>query len=64
MIIPAPQSVAFSIFNVPVYWYGITMALAIFVGMLMANFLHNKINPTERKDVIIEYSPLIIFAEF
>lgn len=62
MIIPAPQSVAFSIFNVPVYWYGITMALAIFVGILMANFLHNKINPTERKDVIIEYSPLIIFC--
>lgn len=62
MIIPAPQSVAFSIFNIPVYWYGITMALAIFVGILVANFLHNKTNPTKRKDVIIEYSPLIIFC--
>lgn len=62
MIIPAPQSVAFSLFNIPVYWYGITMALAIFVAILVANFLFNKTNSHVRKDVIIEYAPLVIFC--
>ena len=60
MIIPAPNPVAFSLLGLPVYWYGITMALAIFIGMTVANKLFNIINNNVRKDVIIEYAPFII----
>lgn len=58
-IIPCAPDVAFKIFNFPVYWYGIIMAFAIFTGIIVANKLLNKIIP-ETKDIIIEYSPLII----
>ena len=44
MIIPAPNDVAFNLLGLPVYWYGVTMALAIFVEMMMANSLFNKVN--------------------
>lgn len=60
MIILAPNSVAFSLLGLPVYWYGITMALAIFIGMIVANKLFNIINNNVKKDVIIEYAPFII----
>lgn len=60
MIIPAPADVAFRLFGFPVYWYGITMAVAIFVAMIVGNKLFNTINNINRKDVIIEYAPIII----
>lgn len=60
MIIPAPDDVAFKLLGFPVYWYGITMALAILTALLSANYLFNKINSDEKKDVIIEFAPLII----
>ncbi len=60
MIIPAPNDIAFNLFGLPIYWYGITMATAIFVAILVANKLYNIINTSIRKDVIIEYAPYII----
>ncbi len=60
MIIPAPDDVAFKLLGFPVYWYGVTMALAILVSLLSANYLFNKINSSQKKDVIIEFAPLII----
>lgn len=60
MIIPAPNDIAFSLFGLPIYWYGITMALAIFVAMIVGNKLFNFVNKDLRKDVIIEYAPYII----
>ncbi len=60
LIIPAPNPVAFELFGLPIYWYGITMAMAIFAAMVTANKLFNSINKDVRKDVIIEYAPLII----
>ena len=60
MIIPAPKDIAFSIFNIPIYWYGIIMAFAILVSILVANKLYTKINQPNHKDLIIEYAPLII----
>lgn len=62
MIIPAPPDVAFELFSIPVYRYGITMALAIFTAMIAGNILYNKVNKFQRKDVILEYAPLIIIA--
>lgn len=61
-VIPAPNSVAFDLFGFPIYWYGITMALAIFVAMIVANKLFNCVNKNLQKDVIIEYAPLIIIC--
>ena len=62
MIITAPNDVAFNLFGLPIYWYGITMATAIFVAMISANIIYNRINKNLPKDVIIEYAPYIIFA--
>lgn len=59
-IIPAPADIAFKVFNFPVYWYGITMALAILTGAITANKLFNKIWSQDAKDIIIEYAPLMI----
>lgn len=62
MIIPAPNDVAFNLLGLPVYWYGVTMALAIFVAMMLANSLFNKVNPDLKKDTIIEFAPYIIIV--
>lgn len=60
IIIPAPQDVAFNLFSIPIYWYGIIMAFAIFVAISVSNYLFNKLNKNMRKDIIIEYAPLLI----
>lgn len=60
MIIPAPNDIAFSIFNIPIYWYGIILALSILISILTANKLYMHINKHSHKDLIIEYAPLII----
>ncbi len=60
MIIPAPNDIAFNLFGLPIYWYGVTMATAIFVSMIVANKLYNIVNKDLRLDVIIEYAPFII----
>lgn len=63
MIIPAPSSdIAFSILGFPVYFYGITMAVAIFFAMITGNCLYNTVQKSLRKDIIIEFSPIIIFS--
>ena len=49
-VIPAPNSVAFSIFNIPIYKYGIVMALAIFVAMVLANYFYNISNSEEKEE--------------
>ena len=61
--IPAPTPIAFTVCSIQIYKYGIVMALAIFVAMLVANHLYNLFNI--KKGVIIEYAPLmIIFGIF
>lgn len=61
-VIPAPNSISFNIFGFPIYWYGITMALAIFAAMIVANKLYNFTNKSSRKDIIIEFAPIIIIS--
>jgi phosphatidylglycerol:prolipoprotein diacylglycerol transferase len=60
VIIPAPNDVAFNLFSMPVYWYGIILAFSIFVGIICANSLFNKINPADKRDLIVECCSLII----
>ena len=59
MIIPSVEPIAFNLFGVPVYWYGIIMASAILVAVLIANYLLNK-TETSTKDIIINSSTFFI----
>jgi phosphatidylglycerol:prolipoprotein diacylglycerol transferase len=60
MIIPAPNDIAFNLFGIAVYWYGIIMACAIFISIIAANKLANLLNIASKKDIIIAYAPIII----
>lgn len=62
MIIPAPPSVAFSVFGFQIYWYGIILASAIFVAIIVGNKIFNVINHDAKKDVIISCAPFIIIS--
>lgn len=62
MIIPAQNDIAFSILGISVYWYGIIMAFGIFCALVCANKLFNDMHPEIKKDVFIEFAPLIIIC--
>lgn len=62
IVIPAPEPVAFNLFNLPVYWYGIFMAFAIFIAIVAANRLLNSQNTGFKKDIVLSASPVIILA--
>lgn len=62
MIIPAPESIAFSIFSFPIYWYGICLACGIFMAILTGNYLFNSLNTNIQKDIIISSAPAIIIT--
>lgn len=64
MIIPAPNDVAFNLLGLPVYWYGVTMALAIFVAMMLANSLFNKVNPDLKKIQLLNLRLILLLSEF
>lgn len=61
LILPAPPDIAFSLWGFDVYWYGITMAIAIFIAFIAANNLFNSQQAYMRKDIVYEYAPIIIF---
>ena len=69
----SPGEVAFYIFDMPVYFYGILMALAVFVGFCVTDYLYNKLqqinvattSPLEREgknNLILDISPLLIIS--
>ena len=60
MILYPPKSIAFNLFGIEIYWYGVIMATAILVAILAANKLFNSIN--NKKNIIIDYAPLIIIC--
>ncbi len=62
IVIPACEAVAFNLFSIPVYWYGICMACAIFMAIIVANSLLNRQYPSHGKDIIIAESPIVIIA--
>lgn len=58
-----PSDVAFSILGMPVYYYGIILAAAIFTGIYCAYCFYKKFYDPIKADNIIEFSPyLIIFG--
>lgn len=62
MILYPPVDVAFKIFGVSVYWYGIIMAIAILISIIIANKLLNSDNITKKKDIILSYAPILVIT--
>ena len=58
MIIQSPGEIAFTVFKIPIYWYGIVLACATLTGIIYANSLCQKFNLP--KDFWIDNSPLTI----
>lgn len=58
----SPGDVAFIIGSVPVYYYGIIMAVAISVGVLTARFITKKFYPSLSTEIIYDISPHIIIG--
>lgn len=55
----SPNDIAFSILNFPIYYYGIILSFAIFVGVLAAYYLYKNFY-IEKASYIIEFSSYII----
>ena len=56
----SPGDVAFSCFGFTVYYYGIILAVAIFIGVYTSYFLYKKFYDSVNAKKIIDFSPLII----
>jgi phosphatidylglycerol---prolipoprotein diacylglyceryl transferase len=58
----SPGDIAFCIGSLPIYYYGITMAISLFVGVLVARFITGKFYPDINTDVIYDIAPHIIIG--
>ncbi len=58
----SPGEVAFNIGSMPVYYYGIIMAISLFCGVLLTNFITKKYYPELNPDIIYDISPHIIIG--
>ena len=57
----SPAEVAFNIFGFPVYYYGIILALAIFIGVYASYFLYKKFYGLDKASCIMDFAPYLIF---
>lgn len=62
MILVSPGEIAFSILGLPIYWYGLTMAIAVFVGVVTAEIISKKYYPVIPNDFFIDNSPIMIIC--
>lgn len=60
LVLPVPPDIAFNLCGFDIYWYGITMAVAILIAFIAANKLFNDQQAYMRRDIIFEYAPIII----
>ncbi len=56
----SPSDIAFNIFGFPVYFYGIIMAISIFIGVYTSYFLYKKFYDSVDAEKIIDMSPFLI----
>ena len=57
----SPGEVAFTIFGFPVFWYGIILASAVFIGFYIAQFLYKLFyKDSHTADKIIDFAPFLI----
>lgn len=58
----SPGDVAFIVGSVPVYYYGIIMAISLSVGVIVARFIAGKFYPEINPEIIYDISPHIIIG--
>lgn len=58
----SPGDIAFSIGPVQIYYYGITMAIALLIGVLTARYITGKFYPELNTEVIYDIAPHIIIG--
>lgn len=58
MIIESPSEIAFFIFGLPVYWYGVILACAVLVGVIVAE----KLSKNVPSGFFIDSSPVFILT--
>lgn len=56
----SPGHIAFSIFNLDIYWYGIIMAVSMLLGLFTVLFIKNKFYKEISSDNIIDISFILI----
>ena len=60
MILKSPGDTAFTLFNFPVYYYGIILAAACFVAVFIAKVVYDKVYKDGKADLIWEISPFVL----
>ena len=60
MILQSPGDVAFQIFGFPVYWYGIILAIACFVAVIVAKVIYAWVYKDNKSDFIWEVAPFVV----
>lgn len=58
----SPGDIAYNIGPLPIYYYGIIMALSLFLGVFVASLITKKIYPDLNPDIIYDISPHIIIG--
>ena len=60
MILKSPGDTAFTLFNFPVYYYGIILAAACVVAVFIAKVVYDKVYKDGKADLIWEISPFVL----
>lgn len=58
----SPGEVAFCICSVPIHYYGLIMALSLFLGVFVANYITKRFYPSLKDEIIYDISPHIIIG--
>lgn len=62
MAFQSPGDVIFTVFNYPVYYYGVIMAAACFLGVSASYLVFKKYNPEKNYDAIWDFSVWVLLA--
>ncbi len=62
MIFQSPAQIAFEIFSLPVYYYGIVLAVSAFVGVYVSYIFYRKFYDAENAEKILEIAPFVVIS--
>lgn len=60
ILYPPKTSIAFTLFNFPIYFYGIIMVSAIFLGIILSYFLIKKRYSKACAELFLDFIPMVI----
>lgn len=58
----APSDIAFNMFGFPIYFYGIILAFAVFIGIITTYKLFKKFYNEQEAEKFIDFSPILIIT--